>query len=205
MRPEIDADVGFDTFATDVRAGLLRQAYRLCLDWHESEDLVQATLWRIFRHWAALNDQAHLHGYARRTLINVYLASRRAVRRSCEILVDAVPESPHAESQTEERLVLVAALRRLPPSQQQIVTMRYLADLSVGQTASVLGCTAGNVTSQATRALRSLRSFMDDGVRPPLESFGRDGHATPASPRADPRPDSGCCRPCERCRLEPGR
>jgi RNA polymerase sigma factor (sigma-70 family) len=158
----IGTDAVFDVFATEARPGLLWLAFTLCHNWHEAEDLVQITLWRIFRHWPGLHDLGHLQGYTRRTLINAYLASRRTSRWSSEVLVAATPEPPPAEGHIDERLILMAAVRHLPPSQQQIVAMRYWADLSVGQTASALGCSVGNVTSQTTRALRSLRVFLDE-------------------------------------------
>jgi DNA-directed RNA polymerase specialized sigma24 family protein len=56
-----------------------------------------------------------------------------------------------------ERAALIAAVRQLPPRQRAIVVLRYLEDLSDAQVAAVLGCSAGTVRSQASRALAKLR------------------------------------------------
>ncbi len=41
-----------------------------------------------------------------------------------------------------------------------MLTLRYLEDLSVERTAAILGCRAGTVASQASRALAKLRELV---------------------------------------------
>ena len=49
------------------------------------------------------------------------------------------------------------ALYRLPRRQRAVLVLRYYEDLTLQQTAEVLGCTVGTVKSQANRALAKLR------------------------------------------------
>lgn len=64
-----------------------------------------------------------------------------------------------------ERLLLVSALRLLPVRQRTAVVLRYLGDLSVEDTAEVMGCSPGTVKSQTARAIAALRkSFADVGL-----------------------------------------
>ena len=54
-------------------------------------------------------------------------------------------------------MVVLAALATLPPKARAVVVLRYWADLSIEDVASLLGCSPGNVRSQSTRALAKLR------------------------------------------------
>jgi DNA-directed RNA polymerase specialized sigma24 family protein len=62
----------------------------------------------------------------------------------------------------ELRMVILDALATLPPRARVVVVMRYWADMSVEQVADLLGCSAGNVKSQASRGLDKLRAVLGE-------------------------------------------
>jgi RNA polymerase sigma-70 factor (sigma-E family) len=161
----------FEAYARNNRDWLLSRAYAMCRDWGEAEDLVQLTLLSLYRRWDRLTDQGNLFGYASRTLSNLYMSEHRRRRWTGEVLVAALPERPIVDGAVEERMVVVSAVEQLPLSQQRIVMLRYWQDLSIDQTAQALGCSAGNVTSQTSRALGTLRSLLTSpaGLAPLLE------------------------------------
>ncbi|MBO0877931.1 MAG: sigma-70 family RNA polymerase sigma factor, partial [Pseudonocardia sp.] len=58
--------------------------------------------------------------------------------------------------------VLLPAVMDLPVRQRAVLVLRYFQDLSVEQTADVLGCSTGTVKSQTHHALSKLREALGD-------------------------------------------
>jgi RNA polymerase sigma factor (sigma-70 family) len=67
---------------------------------------------------------------------------------------------------------VIQALAELPPRQRACVVLRHYADLSLDETASVLGITVGAVKSQSSRGLAALRELLD---RPEATFENREG------------------------------
>lgn len=57
---------------------------------------------------------------------------------------------------SEEQRAVAAALRKLPRRQFEAVVMRYYLDLSVEETAQVMGINTGTVKSATHRALAAV-------------------------------------------------
>ncbi|AMM06816.1 SigE family RNA polymerase sigma factor [Streptomyces albidoflavus] len=169
----------FETFAAARWPRLLRTAYLLTGDHHEAEDLVQVTLAKLFPAWPRVRGLDEPDAYVRRALVNNNL-SRFRKRRVVQLLTPRLPERAQegGAARTEERSLLLEALGTLPPRQRAVVVLRYWEDLSEQQAAEVLGCSPGNVKSQASRGLRKLRDH------PALAEFQpRPGREEPADER----------------------
>ncbi len=138
---------------------LRRTAYLVVHDWHTAEDMVQTTFVQLYVAWPRIREGG-LEAYARRTLVNACLTHLRKRRReqpaAAALDTVAVPEP--------DRVHLMAALRELPPQQRAVVALRFLDDLSVADTADVLGVAEGTVKSQTSRALANLRHLLPDLV-----------------------------------------
>lgn len=133
------------------------EAYRICKNAHDADDLVQATLLKIYNRWETLEDHDQLKAYIRRTLVSTFLSERRRPRWKHEFSYAEPPDSADVRQLSVDRMMLVTAVGRLGPRQRAVIVLRFWGDLSVEQTASMLGCSAGTVTSQTHRALTTLR------------------------------------------------
>ena len=59
-------------------AWLRRLAYLLCQDWHEADDLVQATLIRLYTYWPRAARMDNIDAYVRTILVRTFLSERRS-------------------------------------------------------------------------------------------------------------------------------
>lgn len=66
------------------------------------------------------------------------------------------PDPPIPPTKVDDDLAMWDAILRLPTRQRACLVLRYYEDLSIEDTASLLGCSAGTVKSQTSRALARL-------------------------------------------------
>lgn len=166
-------DPTFDTFVARSSTALLRTAYLLTGDRGHAEDLLQTALLRTARRWSQACGAPE--AYARQVLVNL---SRDRIRWLFRRPREA-PMPPEAENlratdagyeQVADRQVVVRALARLTTRQRQVIVLRFFEDLSVEQTAELLGSSVGTVKSHTSRALARLRELLADHHQPqPLE------------------------------------
>ncbi|MBE7325079.1 SigE family RNA polymerase sigma factor [Nocardioides sp. Y6] len=155
-----------DDFADFVHArwpALYRSAVMLVGDRHLAEDLVQSALASTYANWGRIERTDSAPGYARRTLHNEAFTWMRRRGWRNEVPTEELPESSPEHRATRAvdddpsvRPTVLAALRQLPPRQRAVVVLRYYDDLSVAETASILGVTTGTVKSQCSEALGRL-------------------------------------------------
>jgi RNA polymerase sigma factor (sigma-70 family) len=68
---------------------------------------------------------------------------------------------PDAADDIARRDGVLQALLELPFQQRATVVLRYLEGLTQAETAELLGCSEGTVKSQSSRALATLRKFLN--------------------------------------------
>ena len=158
MSPARDDE--FTEYVTARLPWLGRVAYLLCQDRHRAEDLVQTAVTRLYVHWRRAAATENLDGYVHTVLVRVYLSERSTAWSRRVRLQPAVPDDVAGVADLDASLDLRAALAMLAPRQRAAIVLRYYCDLSVDQTAAILGCSAGTVKSQTARGLDSLRRLV---------------------------------------------
>lgn len=166
MEPNTDGTcprrVTFEEYVAARYIALRRLAFLLCGDWGEAEDLVQDSLVRCHRRWQRIQ-RDDPHAYVRRAVVNGAHNWRRA-RRITGPLPDSLAVGA-ASGSVDDRVALVASLRRLPIQQREVLVLRYFEQLSEAEIAGHLGISPGTVKSRAARGLAALReSGLQEGV-----------------------------------------
>jgi RNA polymerase sigma-70 factor (sigma-E family) len=185
-----------ESFTAFVRASgerHLRVAVLLTGDWHAAEDLVQASLVKLYRAWPGV-DQAggDPDAYLRRIVVNTHRSWWRARWRR-EAPTAQLPDRPGHVEDADQRALAVSirqALGRLSPRQRAVLVLRYYEDLPETEIAALLGCSPGTVKTHAHRGLRALRAELGRfGEFGPLGGFGAvGGQWPPGDPAAGTQP-----------------
>jgi RNA polymerase sigma-70 factor (sigma-E family) len=139
-----------------------RLALALCGEESCADDVVQQALISLYVYWRRVRGLANADAYMRKILVRAHLNDRRTAWARRVSLTRTVPEaSADTPGDIEARLVLIEALRQVPPRQRAVLVLRYLDDQSVEAVAEILGTSTGTVKSQAARGLAALRRLVD--------------------------------------------
>ncbi|MEU3452864.1 SigE family RNA polymerase sigma factor [Micromonospora sp. NPDC006766] len=155
-----DRDTAFAEYFAARSDAMRGTAYLLCGDWHRAEDLVQTAFTKLYLAWNRVSRHEVLDAYVRRILLRTFLDERRRGWWRRERVGGDDAEQPAPPESPENRLVMLQALATLAPRQRAVLVLRYWEDLSVEETATLLGCTPGTVKSQAFRGLENLRGLL---------------------------------------------
>ena len=153
----------FTEFAAITLRRLRRTAYLMCGDWHRAEDAAQDALVKVYRRWSRIERGDGLNAYAHRAVVTAVFD--HSSRERLHDPDDDRATVPDLAGPVDDRLLVVQALATLPASQRACVVLRHYADLSLEQTADILGIGVGGVKSQTSRGLARLRELLEQTER----------------------------------------
>jgi RNA polymerase sigma-70 factor (sigma-E family) len=168
-------DAEYTEYVAARLSSLRRLAAVLCDDWQRADDLVQATLIKLYVRWGRVRAATHPDAYARAVLVREFIHERRSAWVKRVSLSGRVTDSPAAAADQDAVLDLRAAVAALPARQRATLVLRFYCDLNVEQSAAVLGCSPGTVKSQTARALEAVRRAL--GPAPAAGSGGQPAAA----------------------------
>jgi RNA polymerase sigma-70 factor (ECF subfamily) len=139
----------------------------------DADDVVQESFVRAYHALPGFRRGAPFRPWLLRIVVNQAHNARRGRSRAQVVLDRLVPgyeeavgdEPAEAALSGERRRELVAALGTLRTADREVLTLRFLLDLSEAETAAALGVAPGTVKSRTARALRRLRAALEQRVR----------------------------------------
>ena len=167
-----DADEALVALYTAHYRSLVRIAALLLHDTPAAEDVAQDAFVAMHASWGKLRDPDKALAYLRQSVVNRARSRLRHLKvverktppplpESARIPGAYVPSAEHGAMTSLQRDDVLAALRRLPLRQREVLVLRYYADLSEAQIADALGISPGAVKSHASRGIAALRNTME--------------------------------------------
>jgi RNA polymerase sigma-70 factor (ECF subfamily) len=142
-------------------------AYVITRDRADAEDVVAETLLTAFDKATTIRDESALRSWLIRVATNRALTLRRSQARVVPLHV-APERADHRDpsAAASDRVVLLDGVATLPPRTRAAIALRYFADLSVEETADVLGRSPNTIKTQLREALVMLRAHLAEPAAP---------------------------------------
>lgn len=137
---------------------------------HDAEDLTAKVFYRALNHVPNYNNKgvpfgAWLYRIAHNLVANWHRDnSRRQVVGLEQVTVSGGrQESPHrAAERTNERELLLEALKQLPPERQELLTLKFIERMSNAEIGQVMGRSEGAIKSLYHRTLVALKDILGE-------------------------------------------
>jgi RNA polymerase sigma-70 factor, ECF subfamily len=159
---------------------LYRVARSILANDHEAEDVVQETFLRAFNGLGDFRGLATLRTWLTRIALNEAIRLRRQHRSTVDLVslpavragnpmqadgfLAASPDPERAAARSQIRRVLERAIDGLPASFRVVLVLRDVEEMSVAQTAKLLGIREETVKTRLHRARRMLRETLGEQI-----------------------------------------
>jgi RNA polymerase sigma-70 factor (sigma-E family) len=172
--PDAQCTADLEWLLTERGDQLTRTAVLLTGNRPDGEDLLQASVERLLRRGRRIDNP---EGYLRRTMANLAADGWRRRRAWLRKLPVIGADDPAGErdvtSAVDLRDALIRVLRMLPPQQRAVVVLRYWEEMSLAETAALLGCSEGTVKAAASRGLKRMRDLVGPWLDVEIERLGQ--------------------------------
>ena len=150
---------GFDEFYHSTRHRVVAFLYAMCGDREEAQDVAQEAYERAWRRWSTLASYDQPEAWVRKVGLRLSISRWHRARNRFSAYrrhgADSSTEPP-----SENSVVVVAALRRLPAELRLVTTLYYLLDLPVAEVARQTGTPVNTVKARLVRARAILADLL---------------------------------------------
>jgi RNA polymerase sigma-70 factor, ECF subfamily len=140
-------------------AGLLALAYRLTGSAADAEDVVQDLFVGLPEALARYREEGRFGGWLRSLVVRLCLMRLRTARRRREVDLDHIGPVPAGPARDQDAW---SALAELPEDQRVIVVLKVVEGYSHAEIAELLGIRRGTSEVRLHRALRRLRTRLEE-------------------------------------------
>ncbi|MEU4687845.1 SigE family RNA polymerase sigma factor [Actinoplanes sp. NPDC023714] len=149
----------FDAFYRDTSRRLTRYAFGLTGDPGEAQDLVQEAYARAWQRWRKVSGYEDPEAWLRLVVNRLSTDRWRRIFRRRDHAAAQRPEPP-APPPSENTVLLVRAMRDLPPAHRQALVLHYLMDRTIAEIAAETGASTGTVKSWLSRGRAGLAAAL---------------------------------------------
>jgi RNA polymerase sigma-70 factor (ECF subfamily) len=177
------------------------RALRVTGNHEDAEDVVQQSFQKAFVHLNDFEGRSSFSTWLTRIALNEALMLRRKCWKWREVsmeepnageetcfaaeIADSGPDPEHRYSQQEWQRLLFAAIDELRPGMRSVLHICDLGERSIGETAEILGLSAGAVKSRVNRARKVLRDKLNRQIEVPVQA----NRASAREPKRVQRPN----------------
>ena len=150
----------FDEFYRATAVSTLRYANAVIVDRAEAQDVVQEAYARAWRKWRTVSVHPAPEAWIRVVVSRLAADRWRRMARLRTALARS-GEPPPVRPPSEDTVLLIGALKRLPFAQRRALALHYLCDLSIDAIALETGTSAGTVKSWLSRGRTRLAEILE--------------------------------------------
>ena len=150
-----------------------------------AEDLVQEVWLRVFIAWDRYHDDGHMTAWLKKIAQNVWITHVRKkgswlylsldADEDDDSLSDVITDGVSAEDEVIADMLsgdVIRAIEKLPEAQKQVLTYRYILDMTIPETAQLLNISQGTVKSASYYGLANLRRQLSPTVQNKIKQKG---------------------------------
>ena len=156
--------LALDRLLRELQPDVRRYARRQCHRSSSIEDVVQEALFVLYRRVGTVRDPMALAGWVIKVVTRLCMLPVLGLTRGAEALSDRHEAEHFARQRTDDlRIDLVRALESLPQIYREVILLRDMGQLTIGEAAERLGITREATKSRLLRARALVREFLLPG------------------------------------------
>jgi RNA polymerase sigma factor (sigma-70 family) len=157
----------FDPLVTPYRRALLSLAFRLTKNWEDAKEVAQETLLRAFKYLSHFDKKRNFKNWLFQILVN---ADRNFHKKSLPLAgrfgleelaaSNSGPDERHIRG--ELKIQLLECLTGLSRKEEEVFLLRDVEELSIKETAEVLGASSVSVRVHLSAARKKIKEMIQE-------------------------------------------